>query len=92
MLAVLLVLGIIVGLIVWKRRREEQRREQLEGEEDNRFGGLAGDVRMVKLLNYSFIISTDQSDYCHTQTRPEEVYGAGTLPIFVFQNCDGIYS
>ena len=47
MLGILLVLGIIVGLIVFKRRRDEQKRKKLKEEEDGRFGGLSGDVRLV---------------------------------------------
>ena len=47
MLGILLVIGIIVGLIVFKRRRDEQKRKKLKEEEDGRFGGLSGDVRLV---------------------------------------------
>ena len=47
MLGILLVTGIIVGLIVFTRRRAEQRRERAQEEEDGRFGGLSGDVRLV---------------------------------------------
>ena len=38
----LLVIGIIVGLIVFKRRRAEH-----EEEDDGRLGGPIGDVRLV---------------------------------------------
>ena len=46
-LGILLVIGIIVGLIVFKRRRAEQKRKKIKEEEDSRFGGPIGDVRLV---------------------------------------------
>lgn len=51
-LGILLVIGIIVGLIVFTRRRAEQRRKKLKEEEDGRFGGLSGDVRLASVPNY----------------------------------------
>lgn len=47
-LAIVLVLGIIVGVIICMRKRAEERRRKLEEEEGPRFGGLVGDVRMVR--------------------------------------------
>ena len=41
-LAIVLALGIIVGVVICMRKRAEERRRQLEEEEDARFGGLVG--------------------------------------------------
>ena len=46
-LGILLAIGIIVGLIVFKRRRAEQKRKKIKEEADGRFGGPIGDVRLV---------------------------------------------
>ena len=47
MLGTLLVIGIIVGLIVFKRRRAEQKNKKIKEEDDGRSGGPIGDVRLV---------------------------------------------
>jgi len=37
-----------VGVVICMRKRAEERRRKLEEEEGARFGGLVGDVRMVR--------------------------------------------